>query len=169
MSASHIPHYKTFYLVPHPPRPSTSSITLPCLPHSLSSVSHLHIPCPSTLISDAQIVTVIFALILACVASTVALFMFFKYRSQWIDSWWRRGLCDIFLATAVCGMHFLGLGGTSYYVRKGIDPVVLYSAGDQATRLTIGKSSLNSYADDSHICHVRCYCALCRRFPHLRC
>jgi len=103
------------------------------------------------------------------VAATVALFMFFKYRSQWIDSWWRRGLCAIFLATAVCGMHFLGLGGTSYYVRKGVDPAVLSSAGDQATRLTIGKSTLNDYTDNSHLGHVRCYRALCRRLSQPRC
>ena len=48
-------------------------------------------------------VTVVFALLLACVAATAALYTFFKFRAQWVDSWWRRGLCAIFLATAVCG------------------------------------------------------------------
>lgn len=43
------------------------------------------------------------------------------------------------LATAVCGMHYLGLGGTSYRVKRGVDPSVLSRAGDQATKLTIGK------------------------------
>jgi hypothetical protein len=50
-----------------------------------------------------QAVTVVFALILACVAATAALALFFRARVQWQDSWWKRGLCSIFLATAVCG------------------------------------------------------------------
>lgn len=65
-------------------------------------------------------------------------------------------------------MHFLGLGGTSYYVKRGIDPAVLSLAGDQATRLTIGKSTIYDNANDSHFSHVWCYCALCRRLSHLR-
>ncbi|KIR78424.1 hypothetical protein I306_04566 [Cryptococcus gattii EJB2] len=48
-------------------------------------------------------VTVVFALILAVVAATVALFLFFRLRTQWQDSWWKRGLCALMLATAVCG------------------------------------------------------------------
>jgi len=124
---------------------------------------------PSYTCADVQIVTVIFALILACVASTVALFMFFKFRSQWMDSWWRRGLCAVFLATAVCGMHFLGLGGTSYFVREGIDPAVLSQAGDQATRLTIGESTRRNWAKRSHLGHVWCHCPVRYRLPCLRC
>jgi NO-binding membrane sensor protein with MHYT domain len=109
----------------------------------------------------------VFALILACVAATVALYMFFKFRAQWQDSWWRRGLCAIFLATAVCGMHFLGLGGSSYYAKEGVDPNALSLAGDQATRLTIGEFPQINYADDSYLGHVRCHCPLRCRLPHL--
>jgi NO-binding membrane sensor protein with MHYT domain len=48
-------------------------------------------------------VTVVFALVLACVAATAALFLFFRLRAQWQDSFWKRCICALFLATAVCG------------------------------------------------------------------
>jgi NO-binding membrane sensor protein with MHYT domain len=48
-------------------------------------------------------VTVVFALILASAAATAAFFAFFKFRAQWSDSFWKRGLCSLFLAAAVCG------------------------------------------------------------------
>ncbi|WWD19086.1 hypothetical protein CI109_103544 [Kwoniella shandongensis] len=82
-------------------------------------------------------VTVVFSLILAVVAATVALFLFFRLRSQWQDSWWKRGLCSLVLATAVCGMHYLGLGGTSYRTKPDVDPSILATGNDQSTRLTI--------------------------------
>lgn len=55
------------------------------------------------MLTDLQAVTVVFSLILAVVAATVALFLFFRLRAQWQDSWWKRGLCALILATAVCG------------------------------------------------------------------
>jgi hypothetical protein len=67
----------------------------------------------------------------------------------------------MFLATAVCGMHYLGLGGTSYYVKPGTNPEVLSSAGDQATRLTIGKllhASREVELTRSHLHHVWSHC-----------
>ncbi|KAK4688817.1 hypothetical protein P7C73_g1293, partial [Tremellales sp. Uapishka_1] len=82
-------------------------------------------------------VTVVFSLILACVAATAALFLFFRLRAQWQDSFWKRGLCAIFLAAAVCGMHYLGLGGSSYYAKPDADINVLESASAQSRRLTI--------------------------------
>lgn len=59
--------------------------------------------CSGIMLTDLQAVTVVFALILAVVAATVALFLFFRLRAQWQDSWWKRGLCALILATAVCG------------------------------------------------------------------
>lgn len=50
-----------------------------------------------------QAVTVVFALILACVAATAALALFFRARQQWQESFWKRGVCSLFLAAAVCG------------------------------------------------------------------
>ncbi|WVQ68033.1 uncharacterized protein L199_006239 [Kwoniella botswanensis] len=85
-------------------------------------------------------VTVVFSLILAAVAAIVALFLFFRLRAQWEESWWKRALCALLLATAVCGMHYLGLGGTSYRYKQGVDPMILANAGGQATRLTIAIS-----------------------------
>ncbi|KIR73688.1 hypothetical protein CNBG_9583 [Cryptococcus deuterogattii R265] len=84
-------------------------------------------------------VTVVFALILAVVAATVALFLFFRLRTQWQDSWWKRGLCALMLATAVCGMHYLGLGGASYYTKPKIDWREL-TKSSQSVRLAIGIS-----------------------------
>ncbi|GMK59234.1 hypothetical protein CspeluHIS016_0702490 [Cutaneotrichosporon spelunceum] len=96
-------------------------------------------------------VTVVFSLILACIAATVALALFFRLREQWQDSFWKRCVCALALATAVCGMHYLGLGGASYYVKQNIafaekgaqldsptnGPWVLLSGKSQANRLTV--------------------------------
>ncbi|ORX38480.1 hypothetical protein BD324DRAFT_649847 [Kockovaella imperatae] len=87
-----------------------------------------------------SVVTVVFAIVLACVAATAALFLFFRLRSQWSVSWWKRGLCSIFLAVAVCGMHYLGLGGTSYFTKPGVMPDQLAGGGGQSTRLIIAIS-----------------------------
>lgn len=57
------------------------------------------------------------SIIVACVAATVALTGFFKFRSQWEDSWWKRMLCAFILAAAVSGMHYIGVWGTSYKVK----------------------------------------------------
>lgn len=57
------------------------------------------------------------SIVVACVASTVALVGFFKFRAQWEDSWWKRMLCAFLLAAAVSGMHYIGVWGTSYKVK----------------------------------------------------
>ncbi|GAC95278.1 hypothetical protein PHSY_002853 [Pseudozyma hubeiensis SY62] len=57
------------------------------------------------------------SIVVACVASTVALTGFFKFRAQWEDSWWKRMLCAFILAAAVSGMHYIGVWGTSYKVK----------------------------------------------------
>lgn len=85
-------------------------------------------------------VTVVFALILACVAATVAFGLFFRLREQWQDSFWKRGLCAIFLAAAVCGMHYLGVGGASYYIKRGIDYNAIATDDRQSIRLTVAIS-----------------------------
>ncbi|CBQ72505.1 conserved hypothetical protein [Sporisorium reilianum SRZ2] len=58
------------------------------------------------------------SIVVACVAATVALTGFFKFRSQWEDSWWKRMLCAFILAAAVSGMHYIGVWGTSYKVKS---------------------------------------------------
>ncbi|WVR07510.1 hypothetical protein IAU60_004552 [Kwoniella sp. DSM 27419] len=93
-----------------------------------------------TLVVSYTAITVVFALIIAVVAAIVALFLFFRLRAQWEESWWKRVLCSLVLATAVCGMHYLGLGGTSYRYKPGTDPSDLANANVQSTRLTIAIS-----------------------------
>ncbi|EPQ29261.1 uncharacterized protein PFL1_03016 [Pseudozyma flocculosa PF-1] len=63
--------------------------------------------------SPAQVVA---SIVVACIASTVALVAFFKFRAQWEDSWWKRILCALILAGGVSGMHYIGVWGTSYQV-----------------------------------------------------
>lgn len=87
-------------------------------------------------------VTVVFAIVLACAAATTALFAFFTFRAQWQDSFWKRCLCSLVLAVAVCGMHYLGLGGTSYRPKPGVDPKDLAKGGGQSHRLTITISTM---------------------------
>ncbi|ODN78712.1 hypothetical protein L202_04283 [Cryptococcus amylolentus CBS 6039] len=85
-------------------------------------------------------VTVVFAFVLAVLAATVALFLFFRLREQWQDSWWKRGLCAIVLAAAVCGMHYLGLGGTSYSTTTKTDADQLVRNSSQSIKLAIAIS-----------------------------
>lgn len=59
------------------------------------------------------------SIVIACLAATVALVFFFRFRSQWQDSWWKRLLCAMILASGVGGMHYIACWGTSYRVPKG--------------------------------------------------
>ncbi|KAK4038646.1 hypothetical protein C8A01DRAFT_47780 [Parachaetomium inaequale] len=51
---------------------------------------------------------------IAAVASTVALSLFFVFRSSWTNSWWKRVGCAFVLAGAVSGMHWCAVMGTRY-------------------------------------------------------
>ncbi|PWN46283.1 hypothetical protein IE81DRAFT_2818 [Ceraceosorus guamensis] len=57
------------------------------------------------------------AVILAMVATIVALGSFFAFRRQWQDNWLKRLACASILATGVSAMHYLAVSGTSYTVR----------------------------------------------------
>ncbi|KAH9816500.1 hypothetical protein DFH28DRAFT_965441 [Melampsora americana] len=79
------------------------------------------------------------SIILACFASTAALVVFFRFQSQWQHNWWKRLLCAILLATGVCGMHYLGLSGTQWYVP--VDRIEGFSLGAKSsTVMTIAIS-----------------------------
>ncbi|KAL5341682.1 hypothetical protein BJX70DRAFT_43201 [Aspergillus crustosus] len=54
------------------------------------------------------------AAVIAVVASTAALSIFFRWRASWTNRWWRRGACGCLLALAVSGMHWTAAVGTSY-------------------------------------------------------
>ncbi|KAK0566641.1 hypothetical protein OC844_000628 [Tilletia horrida] len=58
----------------------------------------------------------VMSIVLACLAATLALVLFFRFRSQWKDSWWKRVLCSLILASGVAGMHYVACWGTSYRV-----------------------------------------------------
>ncbi|KAL1838820.1 hypothetical protein VTJ49DRAFT_2177 [Mycothermus thermophilus] len=51
---------------------------------------------------------------IAAAASTVALALFFVFRSSWTNSWWKRLGCSVVLAGAVSGMHWCAVMGTRY-------------------------------------------------------
>lgn len=57
---------------------------------------------------------VIAAAIIAVVASSVALAIFFVFRATWTSAWWKRTISEIILAGAVSGMHWCASGGTHY-------------------------------------------------------
>ncbi|KAF3917486.1 hypothetical protein ABW21_db0202957 [Orbilia brochopaga] len=65
---------------------------------------------------------VVGSVIIAIVASNVALLIFFVLRSQWADVWWKRICCSFVLAGAVSGMHWLATMGTSYRLRNAALP-----------------------------------------------
>ncbi|KAI7871995.1 hypothetical protein BDF14DRAFT_1755213 [Spinellus fusiger] len=58
------------------------------------------------------------AIAIACVASTAALYIFFKLREQWANQWYKRLACSMLMGLAVCGMHYTALAGTNYYLPK---------------------------------------------------
>ena len=52
--------------------------------------------------------------IIAVVANTTALGVFFYFKSTWTNSWWKRMFCASLLAVSVSGMHWVATVGTSY-------------------------------------------------------
>ena len=54
------------------------------------------------------------AALIAVTASTVALTIFFFFKSKWTNSWYRRIGSAVLLATAVSGMHWCATAGTEY-------------------------------------------------------
>ncbi|KAL4794512.1 hypothetical protein BDV19DRAFT_399331 [Aspergillus venezuelensis] len=67
--------------------------------------------------------------IIAIVASTAALGIFFRWRASWTNRWWRRVVCGCLMAVAVSGMHWTAAVGTTY---KEHDPSA--SRGGQLSR-----------------------------------
>lgn len=61
----------------------------------------------------------VFSIVLACVASTLSLLVFFRFQAQWQANWWKKMICALGLAVGVSGMHYLGLAGTRWYVPHG--------------------------------------------------
>ncbi len=55
--------------------------------------------------------------IIAVAASTIALGVFFYFKSIWTNSWWKRLSCASLLAVAVSGMHWVATVGTAYRMR----------------------------------------------------
>lgn len=60
---------------------------------------------------------VVVSILLACILCTVGLTAFFRFRSQWQDSWWKRMICAVVLACGVATMHYVAVSGTSYRMR----------------------------------------------------
>ncbi|KAK4247435.1 hypothetical protein C7999DRAFT_41207 [Corynascus novoguineensis] len=66
--------------------------------------------------------------IIAAVASTVALSLFFVFRSTWTNSWWKRTGCAMVLAGAVSGMHWCAVMGTKYTLVHSRNTTVIVTA-----------------------------------------
>ncbi|EPS35734.1 hypothetical protein H072_10864 [Dactylellina haptotyla CBS 200.50] len=62
------------------------------------------------------------SVIIAIVASNVALLIFFVSRAKWAGTWWKRIGCGFVLAGAVSGMHWLATVGTDYRLRNAVLP-----------------------------------------------
>lgn len=54
------------------------------------------------------------SVVIAAAASTVALSLFFVFKSSWTNSWWKRIGCAVVMAGAVSGMHWCAVMGTRY-------------------------------------------------------
>ena len=64
-----------------------------------------------------DIKNVVGAAVIAVVAATTALGLFFYSKSAWTDTWWKRFLCALLLAVAVSGMHWVATVGTNYRLK----------------------------------------------------
>lgn len=62
--------------------------------------------------------------IIAVVAATLALGVFFYFKAVWTNAWWKRMLSGCLLAVAVSGMHWVATAGTSYQAKRK-DEVVM--------------------------------------------
>ncbi|KAL7955583.1 hypothetical protein V8C34DRAFT_307301 [Trichoderma compactum] len=54
------------------------------------------------------------SVVIAVLASTTALTLFFVFENTWSSAWWKRLGCAMVLAGAVSGMHWCAAVGTSY-------------------------------------------------------
>ncbi|KAL2890800.1 Signaling protein YkoW [Ceratocystis lukuohia] len=57
---------------------------------------------------------VIGSVVIAIVASNIALATFFMYRAAWTQAWWKRVISALLLAGGVSGMHWVASTGTQY-------------------------------------------------------
>lgn len=54
---------------------------------------------------DYKVGFIVLSVVIACISSTLALWLFFMFRSSWNSSWWKRCTAAFILATGVSGMH----------------------------------------------------------------
>ena len=73
------------------------------------------------------------SVIIAIVASTLALGVFFYLRSRWTNSWWKRVICAMVLASTVSGMHWVATGGTHYRITMA----TIYYSNDLSKHTTV--------------------------------
>lgn len=62
-----------------------------------------------------KIVYVVFSVVFACLAGVGGLLIFFRWRAQWQENWWKRLLAAMVLAAGVCAMHYCAVGGGFSY------------------------------------------------------
>jgi NO-binding membrane sensor protein with MHYT domain len=67
---------------------------------------------------DYRVPFVVGSVIIAAAASTVALSLFFVFKSSWTNSWWKRIGCAVVMAGAVSGMHWCAVMGTMYTLTR---------------------------------------------------
>jgi NO-binding membrane sensor protein with MHYT domain len=63
-------------------------------------------------------INVVASVVIAIVATNVALTLFFVVRKNFTNSWWKRVLLAFLLASAVSGMHWTANLGTTFIVKR---------------------------------------------------
>lgn len=64
-----------------------------------------------------KVAFVVLSAIIAVFDSILALAIFFRFRSQWNASWWKRSIVAAILSVAVSGMHWLASVETDYRLK----------------------------------------------------
>ncbi|RUS32142.1 hypothetical protein BC938DRAFT_476203 [Jimgerdemannia flammicorona] len=87
---------------------------------------------------EYQLHYVLASLVIGIAATTTALWIFFELRSRWEGGWYKRTTCAMIMGVAVCGMHYISMVGTRYYIpNKEIPPNPLISPYALVTIMTV--------------------------------
>ena len=86
--------------------------------------------------AEYEIAYIIGSAAVAVVAATIALGVFFYFKSAWTNTVWKRMSCALLLAVAVSGMHWIATVGTVYRL-KAVDSANVDGLGRRTTVVVV--------------------------------
>jgi NO-binding membrane sensor protein with MHYT domain len=115
-----------------------------------------------------EVKNIVGAAVIAVVASTTALSVFFILRAAWSSSWWKRALTAVILAGAVSGMHWLAALGTRYRLKQvDIAPRPSFSRDNTVIVVIILVCSISRHCRQLILTSIVNRCLLYLTFPYI--